>query len=270
MSISDLSPAVKAYRSCGIHNRTLEELRRDTSLLRRAVLGSDNDVAHVPNVFGKFEHQGVTYHTVLTLIGIDDPFDNHTVTKPSRGISQLRIRDVEGRPKSKLWEFCILIPKKHCHEGLCVEANGDKHLFDDFCGLLTDRTFIFAMEFLCCYRFFIEQVQETFELGNCVVREPWRETDNITHPTEREVSALICRYDTIAANLEWLKQHEPLAEWDFSSIQQFLGLHIGRNRKAFLSYYLKWLRDHRVAPEIVERRTIEFIAMAFLDKSFEN
>lgn len=269
MSVPNLSPAVRAYRSCGIHNRTLEELRRDTSLLRKAVLGEDKHVAHVPNVFGKFELHGVTYHTVLTLIGINDPFDNQTVSKRSRGISKLRVRDM-GDPKRKLLEFCILIPKTHCHEDQCVTCAEDQNGFDEFCHRLTDRTSIFAMEFLCGYRFFMEQMYEIFEQGNCEVREPWRETDNLTHPTEREVSALICRYETIAENLEWLKQHEPRADWDFSTIQPFLGLNVARNRKALLNYYLKWLREHRVAPEIVERRTVEYLAMAFLDQSFEN
>lgn len=259
--MSNTSPAVKAYRSCGFHNRTLAELRNDSSLLRRAVLRDDNpDIAHVPNVFGKFEHNGKTYHTTLTLVGVSDE-DEVQLERPSRGLSELKLNPIDEH--RELWEFLILIPKKFCHEAQMVPSEKeDKE--DRFSHKLTDRTSIFAMEFLCCYRFYIEQVMETYQLGNSAVRQPLSDTNKLNHPTKREVNALICRFDTIERNLEWLKAKEDLAAWDFSSIQQFLGLHVERNRTSMLSYYRKWVSEHRVDPEVVESRTMEFIAMSFL------
>jgi hypothetical protein len=173
-----LSPAVRAYRSCGFHNRTLAELRREPSLCRRAELSDNPHVAHVPNVFGSFEHKGVTYHTVLTLLGIEDPSDNHTLDKRSRGLTKLRILDHPDGPNKQVWEFSILLPKRYCHEDSCVTQEEDASGYDDFCESLKERTSIFAMEFLCCYRFFIEQMLETFRLGNSEVREP-------SHPSYR-------------------------------------------------------------------------------------
>ncbi len=270
MPSDDFYPALRAYRSCGFHNRTLAELRRDPSLLRRAVLGEDHHVAHVPNIFGNFKHNNITYHTVLTLIGIEDPLEKGTLDKRSRGISLVRLREFPDDPMRKIWEFNILIPKEYCHEDGCVSQEDDGIKYDQFCARLTNRTFIFAMEFLCCYRFFMDLVLETYRLGNSEVREPLRDTDDLLHPNAREVNAVICRFETVSANLEWLKKKQDLAEWDFSSIQQFLGLNIGRNRTSFLPYYLKWLHEHRVAPEVVEERTMEYIAMAFLSDKYEN
>lgn len=258
------TPAIKAYRSCGFHNHTIEELRRDPSLRRRAILNDEDHIAHVPNVFGSYQHKGITYHTVLTLVGLDDPV--HEVRNSSRGVSSMQL--VEESPTAKLWQFKILIPKTFCFEKNWVTAEADPGAHIEFCKVLCDRTEIFAMEFLCCYRFFIEQVLETYEAGNSEVREPVREKDEQEHPKIEEVEALICTYERVACKLKDFEEQYDLMELDFSSIQQFLGLHEGRTRTSMWPYYKDWLLNHRVHLELVERKTMEYISMAFLEEEY--
>ncbi len=260
------SPLIRAYRNCGFHNRTLKELRADPSLSRGAVLDpADPHLAHVPNIFGSFRHKGIHYHTSLSLVGLDESGDYAPDQHP-RGVSV--IREIEIEEGRKLWQFKIMIPKRFCEEDLCPD--GKKTDPVKFCMALRHRTDIFAMEFLCCYRFFIEQVQETYELGNSAVREPLRETDDLIHPKREEADALICTYDAVARHLEWFKTEYADQGWKFENIQEFIEMHVGRNRKAMSPYYRKWLEEHRVDPSLVEKKTIEYVAMAFLDHEHEN
>lgn len=259
-------PLIRAYRRCGFHNRTLKELRLNPDLKRDAILDDlDEHLAHVPNVFGTFVHKGISFHTALTLVGIEEPPEGVLPRHP-RGVSIVQLIEIE--PLEKLWQFKIMIPKRFCAEEQCPSGEDVDPI--KFCMELCDRTDIFAMEFLCCYRFFIEQVLETYELGNSEVREPLREKDMEIHPKQEEVEALICTYDAVARHLEWFKTTYKEQEWKFDSIQQFLELHIGRNRRAMSPYYWKWLREHRVRPELVEKKTMEYIAMAFLEHEHEN
>lgn len=263
------SPVIRAYRSCGFHNRTLAEIRANSSLARRAVLNdADLSLAHVPNVFGNYEHRGVKYHTALTLAGIDDPFEDGILKNPSRGLSVMKLTDIDE--VTKIWEFQILIPKNYCREDIFKNPEEDANGYGKFCSELCDRTSIFAMEFLCCYRFFIEQILETYQLGNSEVREPVREKDKDFHPKREEAESLICTYDAVGRNLEWFREKYSEMHWNFDSVQQFLGLHVGRNRSAMWPYYQKWLVDHRVDLELVERKTIEYISMAFLTDAHQN
>jgi len=260
------SPLIRAYRSCGFHNRTLKELRQNPEHQRSAILNaSDSHLAHVPNVFGSFVHGGVKYHTELSLVGIDEPEEGVLPEHP-RGVTVLKVKEIN--PEKVIWQFKVMIPKRFCEEELCPEGEDVDPI--QFCMALCDRTDIFAMEFLCSYRFFIEQVLETYELGNSGVRNPLRDQDVKTHPKREEVEALICTYDAVARHLKWFQEKHKEQDWQFDSIQQFLELHTARNRRAMLPYYWKWLREHRVKPDLVEKKTIEYIAMAFLDHEHEN
>jgi hypothetical protein len=261
------SPVLRAYRSCGFHNHTIAELRNDTSLLRRAVLSDDSRVAHVPNIFGCYENRGVTYDTVLTLVGIDDPL--HALGNSSRGGSVMELVHVSDT--SKIWEFKIVIPKQYCHEDQFVPKDGDYAKHIGFCQDLCDRTQIFAMEFLCCYKFFIEQVLETYQRGFCeIIEAPVRDNDIKDHPKEEEVQALLCPYDSIAKMLKDFQESHNLAwsEDHLQSITPFLHAHAGKNRKAMFPYYKEWLFKHRVDPSLVERKTMEFVSMQFLDQDY--
>lgn len=260
------TPTIRAYRRCGFHNRTIKELRQNPGLCRDAILDpQDAHIAHVPNIFGNFQDRGITYHTTLTIVGIEEPSES-VLSERSRGVSLIEVTDVSET--SKLWRFKILIPKRYCCEDLCPSGEGAD--LNKFCMALCHRTDIFAMEFLCCYRFFVEQVLETYEKGNCEVREPVRDHDLEQHPKKEEADALICTYHGVARHLEWFQKTYPEQNWKFDSIQQFLELHLARNRKAMLPYYLKWLREHRVRLELVERKTMEYISMSFLDCEHEN
>lgn len=260
------SPLIRAYRSCGFHNRTIKELRLDASRMRSAILDpKDPHVAHVPNIFGSFKHRETHYHTSLSLVGLDER-DDVIAHRHPRGVSVAR--EIEIGEGKKLWQFKIMIPKRFCAEDLCPDGEHIDPI--KFCMELTHRTDIFAMEFLCCYRFFIEQVQETYQLGNSSVREPLRETDDLIHPKREEVEALICTYDAVARHLDWFKTSYIEQGWKFESIQEFIELHLGRNRKAMSPYYWKWLEEHRVNPILVEKKTIEYVAMAFLDHEYDN
>jgi len=254
------TPSLKAYRSCGFHNHTIAELRDDESLRRRAVLTDDNHIAHVPNIFGTYRHRNVTYDTVLTLVGLEDPLDE--IRNSSRGMSCMQLKSVGAT--NKVWQFKIMIPKTFCCEAKKAAETDDPSAFTDFCKSLCDRTEIFAMEFLCCYKFFMEQVQETYQRGHSEVIEPVREKDKLEHPKTEEVEALICTYEGIVFKLKEFEEEYAQLEPDFSSIQPFLELHNGRNRKFMWPYYLEWLKKHRVNLELVEKRTMEIVAMNFL------
>jgi len=258
------TPSLKAYRSCGFHNHTIEELRRDSRLRRRAIIHASDHIAHVPNIFGSYSHKGVKYSTVLTLVGLEDPLKE--IRNSSRGVSSMQLKD--RSELEKIWQFKILIPKAFCFEADCVMEDDDLSSYIEFCKRLCDRTEIFAMEFLCCYRFFIEQVLETYETGNSKVREPVREKDPLDHPKMEEVQALICTYEGIAIKLKEFEKKYDLMEWDFSSIQPFLGLHEGRNRTSMWPYYRGWLTNHRVNLQLVEKKTMELISMSFLEEEY--
>lgn len=262
------NPIIRAYRSCGFHNHTLAELREDPSLQRHSILTENDHLAHVPNIFGTYVDRGITYHTSLALVGIDDPFEGKLLSIPSRGISVIRLTDVDEA--KKIWEFQILIPKNFCKEEIFAHPEADPSGYAKFCSELCDRTSIFAMEFLCCYRFFIEQVLETYQRGNSAVTEPVRDHDKEFHPKQIEAESLICTFDVVARNLDWFKTEYPDMGWNFDSIQEFLGLHLGRNRTSMWPYYKKWLIDHRVASELVEKKTMEYISMTFLTDHYEN
>lgn len=262
-----VTPALKAYRDCGFHNRTLEELRRDANLKRDAVLNEeDENTAHVPNVFGSFVYQDKHYYTSLTLRGLDGPVDEDEVN-PSRGFSVSN--ETEIATNKILWEFKILIPKSFCsNQPTFVPENDPNHT--KYCYDLSDRTMIFAMEFLCCYRQFLSMVMELYERGNCDFTSPTEKRDLSDHPKEEEVENLVCTYDAVERHLKWYKTNHAQGEWNFDSIDGFLDNHLSRKRKQMLPYYSRWIKQHRIRPELVEKRTIEFISMAFRDCEHEH
>lgn len=262
------NPALKAYRNCGCHNKTLNELRNsddDQNITRGCFLDPDNhNVAYVPNVFGSFVDKGVRYSTSLTLVGIDSAFEKRIVSRPSRGFSTTTFK--KKTDTHYVWNFFILMDKEYCNAQMNYSSNMNLGDLLTYCDSLTNRTEIFATEFLCCFKNFIAIIDDVYSRGCCEVHEDPL-SDEATHPTQEEIESLICPFSSIERLFnEFIEKRQD--DWDDITLADFLGLHIRRKRKMLLPYYDSFLVQNRVSSNLVEKRTLEYVSMCWLEQEY--
>lgn len=256
--MSKYYPRHKAYRNCGLHNRTLAEIAEDPTLRRGAIIETDG-VAHVPNVFGAFSYGGHTYHTVLTLVGMDDPYKENILVRPSRGMFLLdRKQFAQNRT---LLEFYIWMDRRYCHEEIFSALAAAPERRFEFAVSLCERTEIFAMEFLGCYTTYLETILKMYS-DNTIDTGRYYVANGSGHPSKKDVIDLICSFEDIATELQAFEKSEKIK---LDSLQTFLNHHaVEALRPKLAPYYNQWVTKLRVSPKIVEQRTMEFIAMRFL------
>lgn len=250
-----MNPVRETFEKIPFRNKTIAELEATTKDLGGASIDSDNTI-RFPNIFGSFESGGMKFKTCLTLIGIEDPRNKNVLKDSCRGISWLKKRKVGE--DCTLLEFFILMSTNYCPDYTtdCNDASGPPFLH--YCLNGVDRTQIFATEFLCLYRFFIDTLKQAYKDRELKIEEnPNRE---FIHPTVKEVHDLICPFDAVNSLIE--KYNATVDEAHaITGYEPFLEADLGRKRRALLGYYREALKALRVHPDIIEAATIELLAM---------
>lgn len=250
-----MNPVRKAFEQIPFRNKTVAELQSPLNGLGDAVLGSGS-IIHFPNVFGSFSSDGKNFKTCLTLVGIDNSENKKVLNDSCRAFNILDKTEVDEN--TTLLEFKIFMSTEHCpvFDESCEDETSPEHL--SYCLHSKDRTHLFATEYLCLYRFFIETLQHAYRDRELKIEEnPVRE---FIHPTEKEVHDLICPYDSV---YELIREFNASAAegMGIDSHEPFLDLDTGRKRRTLLGYYQKAIKMLRVDPEIVEDTTIEILAI---------
>lgn len=249
-----MNPVRKAFEKIPFRNKTIEELKA-VSGLDGAVLSSESTI-HFPNVFGSFTSSGRKFQTCLTLVGIDGCNNKKVLNDSCRAFNVLDKKEIDA--DTTLLEFKIFMSTGHCPNftGECIDSGSQAHL--SYCFMSKDRTHLFATEYLCLFRFFIETLIHAYRDRDLkIIDNPVRE---FIHPTEKEVQDLICPYDAILVLINSYNKKAPEGR-KINSHEPFLDLDTGRKRKALYSYYMEAIKQLRVDPEMIEAATVEILAI---------